>query len=69
MTDSRGCEHEGTKVVTASNRLNGVADPEGATLASTLTSTVSVIKYTNTLQIYITASCTQEVVYQHNLIE
>ena len=32
MTDSRGCEHEGTKVVTASNRLNGVADPEGATL-------------------------------------
>ena len=31
MTDSRGCEHEGTKVVTASNRLNGVADPEGAT--------------------------------------
>ena len=33
MTDSRGCEHEGTKVETASNRLNGVADPEGATLA------------------------------------
>ena len=32
MTDSRGCEHEGTKVETASNRLNGVADPEGATL-------------------------------------
>ena len=31
MTDSRGCEHEGTKVETASNRLNGVADPEGAT--------------------------------------
>ena len=30
MTDSRGCEHEGTKVETASNRLNGVADPEGA---------------------------------------
>ena len=29
---SRGCEHEGTKVETASNRLNGVADPEGATL-------------------------------------
>ena len=34
MTDSRGCEHEGTKVETASNRLNGVADPEGATAAS-----------------------------------
>ena len=33
MTDSRGCEHEGTKVETASNRLNGVADPEGATQA------------------------------------
>ena len=33
MTDSRGCEHEGTKVETASNRLNGVADPEGATVA------------------------------------
>ena len=33
MTDSRGCEHEGTKVETASNRLNGVADPEGATAA------------------------------------
>ena len=33
MTDSRGCEHEGTKVETASNRLNGVADPEGATEA------------------------------------
>ena len=32
MTDSRGCEHEGTKMETASNRLNGVADPEGATL-------------------------------------
>ena len=32
MTDSRGCEHEGTKVETASNRLNGVADPKGATL-------------------------------------
>ena len=32
MTDSRGCEHEGTKVETASNRLNGVADPEGATM-------------------------------------
>ena len=32
MTDSRGCEHEGTKVETASNRLNGVADPEVATL-------------------------------------
>ena len=32
MTDSRGCEHEGTEVETASNRLNGVADPEGATL-------------------------------------
>ena len=32
MTDSRGCEHEGTKVETASNRLNGVADPEGATV-------------------------------------
>ena len=32
MTDSRGCEHEGTKVETASNRLNGVADSEGATL-------------------------------------
>ena len=32
MTDSRGCEHEGTKVETASNRLNGVADPEGATI-------------------------------------
>ena len=32
MTDSRGGEHEGTKVETASNRLNGVADPEGATL-------------------------------------
>ena len=32
MTDSRGCEHEGTKVETASNRLNGVANPEGATL-------------------------------------
>ena len=32
MTDSRGCEHEGTNVETASNRLNGVADPEGATL-------------------------------------
>ena len=32
MTDSRGCEHEGTKVETASNLLNGVADPEGATL-------------------------------------
>ena len=31
MTDSRGCEHEGTKVEAASNRLNGVADPEGAT--------------------------------------
>ena len=31
MTDSRGCEHEGTKVETASNRLNGVAGPEGAT--------------------------------------
>ena len=31
VTDSRGCEHEGTKVETASNRLNGVADPEGAT--------------------------------------
>ena len=31
MTDSRGCEHEGTKVETASNWLNGVADPEGAT--------------------------------------
>ena len=31
MTDSRGCEHEGTEVETASNRLNGVADPEGAT--------------------------------------
>ena len=31
MTDSRGCEHEGTQVETASNRLNGVADPEGAT--------------------------------------
>ena len=31
MTDSRGCDHEGTKVETASNRLNGVADPEGAT--------------------------------------
>ena len=32
MTDSRSCEHEGTKVETASNRLNGVADPEGATI-------------------------------------
>ena len=32
MTDSRGCEHEGTKVETASNRLNGVADPERATI-------------------------------------
>ena len=32
MTDSRGCEHEDTNVETASNRLNGVADPEGATL-------------------------------------
>ena len=32
MTDSRGCGHEGTKVETASNRLNGVADPEEATL-------------------------------------
>ena len=32
MTDSRGCEHEDTKVETASNRLNGVADPEGATI-------------------------------------
>ena len=32
MTDSRGCEHEGTKVETASKRLNGVADPGGATL-------------------------------------
>ena len=31
MTDSRGCEHECTKVETASNRLNGVADSEGAT--------------------------------------
>ena len=30
MTDSRGCKHKGTKVETASNRLNGVADPEGA---------------------------------------
>ena len=35
MTDSRGCEHEGTKVETASNRLNGVADPEGATAVGT----------------------------------
>ena len=35
MTDSRGCEHEGTKVETASNRLNGVADPEGATALTT----------------------------------
>ena len=35
VTDSRGCEHEGTKVETASNRLNGVADPEGATLLTT----------------------------------
>ena len=35
MTDSRGCEHEGTKVETASNRLNGVADPEGATMQKT----------------------------------
>ena len=34
MTGSRGCEHEGTKVETASNRLNGVADPEGATRSS-----------------------------------
>ena len=34
MTDSRGCEHEGTKVETASNRLNGVADPEGATVST-----------------------------------
>ena len=32
MTNSRGCEHEDTNVETASNRLNGVADPEGATL-------------------------------------
>ena len=32
MTNSRGCEHEGTNAETASNRLNGVADPEGATL-------------------------------------
>ena len=32
MTDSRGCEHEDTKVETASNGLNGVGDPEGATL-------------------------------------
>ena len=39
MTDSRGCEHEGTKVETASNRLNWVADPEGAT-ASTYARTV-----------------------------
>ena len=31
MTNSRGCEHEDTDVETASNRLNGVADPEGAT--------------------------------------
>ena len=33
MTNSRGCEHEDTNVETASNRLNGVADPEGATLS------------------------------------
>ena len=31
MTNSRGCEHVDTNVETASNRLNGVADPEGAT--------------------------------------
>ena len=31
MTNSRGYEHEDTNVETASNRLNGVADPEGAT--------------------------------------
>ena len=36
MINSRGCEHEDTKVEIASNRLNGVADPEGATaLAAT----------------------------------
>ena len=32
MTNSCGCEHEDINVETASNRLNGVADPEGATL-------------------------------------
>ena len=45
MTDSRGCEHEGTKVETASNRLNGVADPEGATEAVNKRALSRTIKY------------------------
>ena len=48
MTDSRGCEHEGTKVETASNRLNGVADPEGATVFISFLNTILCNFYNNT---------------------
>ena len=34
MTNSRSCEHENSNVEIASKRLNGVADPEGATVVS-----------------------------------
>ena len=58
MTDSRGCEHEGAKVETASNRLNGVADPEGATPACNKLSDVTIkVNLTITLLPYTKKSC------------
>ena len=53
MTDSRGCEHADTKVETESNRLNGVADPEGAAVHNIVVYVCTVCMFLISLTIHV----------------